>query len=740
MITPSPTQSGAIFLSYASQDVEAARRISDSLRAAGLEVWFDRNELTGGDEWDAKIKRQIRECALFVPIISSNTQARSEGYFRREWNLAAQRLLDMAPGRPFLLPVAIDDTLECDAIVAEEFLRVQWMRLPGGNVPAAGVERVRRLLEARTHVSRESASLHPLPPREQPIAAAVASRRPRWWIGVAVVVVGIAALSAYWGKPAAPRTKQLAILPFNSIGDAPGNQVFCDGLTETITAQLTQLEQFQRTLLVVPTSELRKEGIASPRRAGAAFGATVALTGSVQRVDTMVRVTVNLVDVSSLRIIRGGAFDHPTTELYRLQDRVATQVAEWLGLDLSDQMKKALGEGQTSVASAYDLYVEGRGELTRRDGPDAIDGAIVRLQQALIADPRYALAHAALGEAFWLKYTVTKNRQWLEQAQRSCRAALQYGARLATPHVTLATLLNGTGEYEQAAAEAETALQLDPASVEAIRALARAFDRLNRSAEAEAAFKRALLRSPENPQLLTELAVFYWRLGRMADAEKQFLLVARLTPENSQVYRNLGGLYVMMGRPEEAATVLEKSIALRPTASAYSNLGTLRFQQGRYADAAGLFERAGGLSPRDYLLVGNLGDALRYVPNRAAEARETYARAIRLAEEALRVNPKDPATHASLARYHVFSGDGRRALEAIEQARALGPANVPVTFSAGIVYECAGDRERALDAIARAIKGGYSRTDILQDPDLKNLRADARFTSLLSASTPVTSK
>jgi hypothetical protein len=88
----------AVFLSYASQDAEAARRIADALRLAGVEVWFDQSELRGGDTWDRKIREQIKECGLFVPVISAATQARSEGYFRREWNLAATRMLDMARG------------------------------------------------------------------------------------------------------------------------------------------------------------------------------------------------------------------------------------------------------------------------------------------------------------------------------------------------------------------------------------------------------------------------------------------------------------------------------------------------------------------------------------------------------------------------------------------------------------------------------------------------------------------
>jgi len=75
----------AVFLSYASQDAEAARKICEAIRATGVEVWFDQSELVGGDAWDAKIKKQIRECALFVPIITPATNARAEGYFRREW-------------------------------------------------------------------------------------------------------------------------------------------------------------------------------------------------------------------------------------------------------------------------------------------------------------------------------------------------------------------------------------------------------------------------------------------------------------------------------------------------------------------------------------------------------------------------------------------------------------------------------------------------------------------------------
>jgi len=143
---PGGNPPAAIFLSYSRDDATAAARLAEGLRAAGVEVWFDQNELCGGDAWDRAIRRQIRDCALFVPLISAGTQARTEGYFRLEWHLAEQRSLLIAKGRPFIVPVCVDATPERVALVPEAFLAVQWTRLPGGDPTAALVGRLRGLL------------------------------------------------------------------------------------------------------------------------------------------------------------------------------------------------------------------------------------------------------------------------------------------------------------------------------------------------------------------------------------------------------------------------------------------------------------------------------------------------------------------------------------------------------------------------------------------------------------------
>ncbi|HKD54481.1 MAG TPA: toll/interleukin-1 receptor domain-containing protein [Steroidobacteraceae bacterium] len=162
---PPPT----VFLSYTSEDRQAVQSLRDALPACGLEVWYDESGLSGGDAWDHKIRRQIRECDFFMPIISAQTEARPEGYFRREWRLAVERTLDMADDHTFLLPVVIDDTPEAGARVPERFLTVQWTRVPGGK-PTPALEALCRRL-----VSGEPLAPQP-PPRR---AAAAPSARPQ---------------------------------------------------------------------------------------------------------------------------------------------------------------------------------------------------------------------------------------------------------------------------------------------------------------------------------------------------------------------------------------------------------------------------------------------------------------------------------------------------------------------------------------------------------------------------------
>ena len=164
--TQASTPAGAVFLSYASQDAEAAKRICEALRAAGIEVWFDQSELRGGDAWDRQIRAQIHECRLFMPIVSAHTEARVEGYFRREWKLAVDRTHALSDRVAFLIPVVIDSTTEPKADVPDAFRHIQWTRLPGGEPSSTFVDRIRRLLSP--DASPGQAAAKSLPPGPAP--------------------------------------------------------------------------------------------------------------------------------------------------------------------------------------------------------------------------------------------------------------------------------------------------------------------------------------------------------------------------------------------------------------------------------------------------------------------------------------------------------------------------------------------------------------------------------------------
>jgi TolB-like protein len=153
MSVPGPTEASrprrSVFLSYASDDRPAVKVLRDALLEFGLEVLYDESSLDGGDAWDRKIRRQIRECDFFMPVISAQTEARPEGYFRREWRLAVERTLDMADDHIFLLPVVIDGTSDAQARVPEKFFAVQWLKLPGGQPTPALEALCRRLVSGQ---------------------------------------------------------------------------------------------------------------------------------------------------------------------------------------------------------------------------------------------------------------------------------------------------------------------------------------------------------------------------------------------------------------------------------------------------------------------------------------------------------------------------------------------------------------------------------------------------------------
>jgi serine/threonine-protein kinase len=210
-----------------------------------------------------------------------------------------------------------------------------------------------------------------------------------------------------------------------------------------------------------------------------------------------------------------------------------------------------------------------------------------------------------------------------------------------------------------------------------------------------------------------------------------FRQVTELTPESYRAYSNLGGAYLLQGRFEEAIPVFERSLDLKANVDAYSNMGTAYFKLRRYGDAVPVFEKAVGLEAGDYGLWGNLAEAY-YWSGRQDKAPQAYRRAVQLAQEPLRVNPKDPWVLGELAKYHAMLGDREEAEGYLEQALRLAPADAELQFGAAAAYNQLGQSDTALDWLEKALAGGLSIAYVQDAPEFENLRDQERFQELLT--------
>jgi hypothetical protein len=131
-------ESGTIFISYAKEDIDAARLVARDLQQiCGDVVWFDKNALTPGVDWERHLRGAIQKCGLFLPLLSATTETRTEGYFRFEWLTAAERSR-MIDGRRFIVPIVIDEAYDEDTtryrLIPDRFTTVQFSHAPKGRI------------------------------------------------------------------------------------------------------------------------------------------------------------------------------------------------------------------------------------------------------------------------------------------------------------------------------------------------------------------------------------------------------------------------------------------------------------------------------------------------------------------------------------------------------------------------------------------------------------------------------
>jgi serine/threonine-protein kinase len=566
-------------------------------------------------------------------------------------------------------------------------------------------------------------------------SAPAGRRRRRWWLAAvaAAFLIGGAAgvwTLADWRRPAEsavthPAGRQIAILPFQTA--APGQAVssVADGMIEILTAALSNFEHSERGLTAIPTSEIRRRGITTPEAARRFFGATLAVTGSAQAAGDKVEFTANLVDTAAGRQIGTRTFLYDPGDPLASRDRAVSAVLQMLNMEVPTAARAAIAAGDTAQPTAYSAYLEGRGLLARYDVPGNVDKAIGSFTAAARQDPKYALAYAGLGEAYWRKARTTGDREAGALAAQNAEYAVRLDGSLPIVHSVLGSVYRDAGRQQDAINEFLRAMELAPANAEAPRQLAEIYSALGRFDEAEKLYVSAAASRPTDWYGHLLLGLFYYGRERYAEAEAELNQAKALTPDNDLVRIDLGAVYRMHGRYREAVEEYQQALRIRSSASTYAGLGGAYYYEHRFAEAVAAVEAAIDLDSSDYRYWGNLGIYYGWVPGSEAKAAPALRRAIELAEKFAATQKFDYSVRANLAEYRARLGDATGALAEID--RIPQGARTPLTTRLAIVYELTGHRDRAIEAIRTNLKSPASLNQIKDDPDLGSLWREAKL-------------
>lgn len=581
--TQASTPVGAVFLSYASQDAEAAKRICQALRAAGIEVWFDQSELRGGDAWDRQIRKQIHDCALFMPIISAHSQARLEGYFRREWKLAADRTHDMADERAFLVPIVIDDTSERSASVPDKFRDVQWTHLANGETSDAFIDRLSSLLSFDHAHGSEQPRPVPLTADGYPLKSQKPARKagPFGRFGMpltaaaGLIAVGYITVDRLWlpkrgtvplqATPTSSPTgagaqsiipeKSIAVLPFVDLSEKHDQEYFADGMAEEVIDLLAKVPDLR-----VPartSSFYFKAKLATVRDIARELSVAHVLEGSVRKSGDRIRVTAQLVRADNGYHLWSQTYDRDLKDVFKVQDEIANAVVQALQITLMGG-PLTRPHGGTENLEAYQLYL--RGLSASREGSRAsLMVAHDFFEQAIKVDPEFGLAWVELSRDTLL---LTDNGEFStqvghERGRQQAQRALQLSPDLAEAHALLSYVYR-VSDWDWTAAEGESrrALALDPTNPTALTLAAGVPFTLGRWEEAEHLVRLALVRDPFFPLLNWWLGATQYGAGQLANAETTFRKLLEIAPEFAWARLYLAKTLVAEDKPEGAIALL----------------------------------------------------------------------------------------------------------------------------------------------------------------------------------------
>lgn len=484
--------------------------------------------------------------------------------------------------------------------------------------------------------------------------------------------------------------RSVAVMTFANITREPVDDWIGTGIAETVSSDLKNIHGLTvigRARVYDALRNLGSNAAVDDSLAidiGRRLGATWVVVGGFQKMGELVRITAHFLDVSTGTVRRTVKVDGRVGEIFALQDKIVYELSQGLNLVLRGSEIAGIEKRETRSVEAYEAYARGMMNM-RLASRDSIERAIAAFEQATRHDPEYAIAWAALGNAYGLKGAFLNLRDLIDKAMELERRALAIDPELADAHMWLGMALLNSGRTDEALAEIRKAITLEPDNGQARQALARAL---------------------------------WVGRGDFEGAIPEFERAIELNPEAGYSYLQLTLLLAWEGRFERAETIGRRAVELQDqyvsgnaglqVIGANARLGYVYYLQGRHEDALREYER--GLS-----FVGSSDHALRE-------------------RTAIEINVKMGAAYQKLDRPTDAARHFERARKMFDGLVAKGAGDPFTRYYIAIVHALSGEADRAFEELGKVAASlpALTAARLRRDPDLGALRDDPRAAAFIS--------
>jgi len=414
----------------------------------------------------------------------------------------------------------------------------------------------------------------------------------RWIAGLLVLGLLVLVAAILISRPtrqadtAVPGRLMLAVLPFENLSGDPEQEYFSDGFTEEMITELGRLDP-KRLGVIARTSVMRyKHTGKSIGQIGRELGVNYILEGSVRRAGERVRINTQLIRVEDRTHLWAEGYEHRLSDILSMQLAVARRVAGAIELTLAPP-EQASFAGRSASTEAYEAFLKGRHFWAKRT-PEGLLKAREHLEQAVAADPRFALAHANLAGVYSMMsyYGVLPPREAFLHAEEAALRAIELSPSLAPAHAVLATVME-RWHWDWSAAEAafRRALELDPNYATGYHWYGLFLERMGRVDDARAIMHQALQLDPVSLIINKNVADPYFYAGEYDRAIEQYRRALELDPDFGNALLFLGYALEQHHRPAEAIAAFERAHEADEQPAALAALGHVYAQAGN-ADQA----------------------------------------------------------------------------------------------------------------------------------------------------------